>query len=89
MDELPLQPTPDAPCGKGIAQAVATFSLGTLLGACTMVGSSGLLASRTVACCCGPCCGATRSAQLRRIEARRELASLERTFESGGSTPTR
>jgi len=79
MDELPLRPTPDAPWGKGIAQAVATFSLSTLLGACTLV----VLASRTVVR------GASRSAQLRRIEVRRELASLERTFESAGSTPTR
>jgi hypothetical protein len=64
MEELPLRP---------VKQAIVTFSLSALLGAGATAGlvlNTRLLTAR----------GASRSAQLRRLDARRECVSLERTL---------
>ncbi len=81
MEELPLRPIADPSCGTGIKQAIAAFSLSTLLGASAAVGL--LVPTRMT------CRGASRSAELRRADVRRELALREKTLESEGSTPSR
>jgi hypothetical protein len=81
MDELPLRPIAEPPSGTGIKQAIAVFSLSALLGAS---GSVGLVFKTRTACR-----GASRAAELRRAEARAELASRQKMLESEGSTPSR
>jgi len=82
MEKLPLEPLPEAESG-GIGQAIATYAL-------SAVASAGLLIL------CLPMthtCGASRSAQLRRAQARQEALDASRTSPeeppSADSTPSR
>jgi hypothetical protein len=81
MDELPLRPLLDEPpCGPGIRQALATFSLSALLAAGTVLTLPAKMS----------CKGASRSAQLKRAAVRAQLLAAERACaESPGSMPSR
>jgi hypothetical protein len=74
QDPIPLAPLSEEEA-SGIKQALATFSLSALLGAGALVA---LMPMTRVQ-------GASRSAQLRRIEAKRELMEAE----GQDSTPSR
>ncbi len=81
MEELPLRPLiEEPPCGPGIKQALATFSMSAVLGAGALVFL--LPATHT--------CGASRSARLKRVEAAQALEAAERACDANpGSTPSK